>query len=929
MILGIDLPLPVVLLGAITGMTYGILAVGLILVYRSSRIINFAHGEIGAFGAALAGTAVIDWHLPYLVAFGLAVAAAAAIGALADVLVMRRLRSVPVVMSVVATLGLGQALLLISQVVNARATAGQVYPQPPLPSFDVGALRVTPSYFGMLFLTPVVVTALAWFLRTRYGLAVRAAAANHDAARVAGVSAARVSAATWAIAGAVSAYTATLVRPSQGFVRAEALGPGLLLRALAAAVLGGMVSLPTALAAGIGLGIVEQALKWNFPRAGLVEMVLFVVILGGLTLRRRDEARGEDRGQWAAVQAWPPLADSLRRIAIVRYLGKAVAVAAAAAAVVATFVVSDSGAVHLTVMASFALVGLSVAIVTGLSGQLSLGQFGLAGIGAVASYQVTQATGNYVLGFGAAAAAAGAASVVVAVPALRIRGLMLAVTTLSFALAASAWLLQQPWMLGRGVEPGRPGVGSLVLNTSKRYYLFALAVLAVGVWLASNVWRGGVGRRLRAVRDNEDAARAFTVSATSGKITGFVLAGLIAGLGGAVYGHALAHIDATTFPIEASITSVVTAVLGGLGVVAGPLMGVLYIVGLPGFVHMTAAGLAATAIGWLLILLVAPGGFAQLLRPARDRLVAWLAAARRTDDVPPPDRTDPPSLSSRLGVRASAHRELGAGEPLLEARGLEKRYGGVRAIGNVDFELRPGETVGLIGPNGAGKTTLFEVLSGFTRPDSGTVRFLGRDITRLGPEARAQRGLIRSFQDASLFPTFTTLDAVKLAMERTHPTRVVPSVLGVDRTERVRDERARELLHVMGLDRFRSTQVRELSTGTRRIAELTCLLALEPTVLLLDEPSSGIAQAETEALAELLEDIKRELHVALVVIEHDIPLVMGVADRIVVLESGVVIASGAPAEVRANQAVVDSYLGVRPKRRRRRRTIPAEPAGRS
>ena len=924
-VLGFELTGPVVALGAITGMTYGVLAVGLVLVYRSNRIINFAHGEIGAFGASLAGVAVLEWGAPYVAAVGLAVASSAAVGALSEVLVIRRLRAAPVVMSVVATLGLGQALLLLSAVVNGGATAGQVYPQPSfLPSFELGALRVTPAYFGMLFVTPALVAGLAWFLRSRFGLAVRAAASNPEAARTAGVSVARMSALAWAVAGAVSAYTAILIRPTQGFVRAEALGPGLLLRALAAAVLARMTSLPIALAAGVALGVVEQGLIWNFPRAGLVEMALFVVILVGLLAQRRQGGREQERGHWSAVQAWPPLPDAVRESWPVRNARPVAFGAGLVAAAALAALSSDSAAVHLVVMAAFAVVGLSVGVVTGLSGQLSLGQFALAGVGAAASYHATRAVGNYALGLAAAAAAAAAASVVVAVPALRIRGLMLAVTTLSFALASSAWLLQQPWMLGGGVDPGRPAVGELVLDRSREYLVFALGVLGLAVWLASNVWRGGLGRRLRALRDNEDGARAFTVSATTGKLQGFVLGGAIAGLGGAVYGHALARLDAAAFPMANSVTAVVATVLGGLGLVAGPLLGVLYVVGVPRFLPLDTAGLAATAIGWLLVVLAVPGGFAQALAPVRQRLIA--ALAERSGDGEPAAQQAAPVEAARVGLVARASRaEPGrSSDPLLCARAVSKDYGGVRAVDAVSLEVRRGETVGLIGPNGAGKTTLFELLSGFAACDEGSVLFDGRDVTGLGPEERAGLGLIRSFQDAALFPTFTTLDCVKLALERRMPTRALASIVGVDRRERERDARARDLVALMGLDAYRDKPVRHLSTGTRRIAEIACLVALEPAVLLLDEPSAGIAQRETEALGPLLEQVKAHLGTSLVVIEHDMPLVMGLSDRVVALEAGKVIASGPPAEIQADPAVIAAYLGDAraPKQPRRRRRTP-------
>ncbi len=914
-IFGFEITGPVLLLGTITGITYGLLAVGLVLVFRSNRLINFAHGEIGALGAAVLGVAVVEWDLPYWVAFPGALALSAAVGAGAEIAVVRRLRNVPNLMSIVATLGIAQFLLLFSFVLNEQARAGSTYPQPSgFPSFDVGALRVTPAYFGMLVLTPVLVVALTLFLRrSRYGIGIRGSADNPDAARMAGVSAGRMSTLSWAIAGAVSAFTAILIFPTRGFITGETLGPSLLLRALAAAVIARMRSLPVALGAGVAVGILEQEMLWNFTGGGLVEAALFVIILLALVLQPRYGGREEEKGSWASVQPWAPLSEGLRKVWAVRNLGWITAGAGIVLAVILGLVVTNATAVILVVILAFGLVGISLGIVTGLAGQLSLGQFAVAAVGAVASSAVAAQTGNFFLAFLTAGLTAAGVSALIGLPALRIRGLMLAVATLSFALAAQSWLLTQDWTLGEGEDPGRPILGNNPLNTGKEYYLFALIFVVIAVWIARNVWRSGFGRRLRAVRDNEDAARAFTIPTTFVKLQAFAVAGFVAGIGGAVYGHALSRLSSTAFPVGSSIDIVAMSVLGGIGILAGPLIGAFYIIGIPEFLPLDSAGLAAQKLGWLILILYVPGGIAALVRPIRDRIIGLFARGQSvtTEEKAPDPSTDgfsrAPSLLRKAKVGRPAQNADRA--DVLSVSGLTKRYGGVTAVDDVSFSVRSGQTLGIIGPNGAGKTTLFELIAGFVKPEAGTVSFRGSDVSSWSPVGRGMLGLIRSFQDASLFPTMTVFETVQLSLERRIPTRVMPALVGLDFSERQRSKRAAEIVELMGLEDYKYKTCSELSTGTRRITEIACMLALEPTVLLLDEPSSGVAQRETEALGGLLEQVRDYLGTTLIVIEHDMPLIMGLSDRIIAMESGRVIADGTPARVRSNTRVIESYLG--------------------
>jgi len=916
-LLGFHLALAPAALGLLSGLTYGLLAVGLVLIYRASKIINFAYGQMGAIAVAVMGLLTHNLGIPYYLALIPALATGAAVGGATELVVVRRLRRAPRMMSIVATLGVGSLLGQLASVVNPGAYSGNYLPNPPgLPAISIGGLRIDQAYMAMLVFAPVAVIALTLFLRrSRTGLGIRLSAANPDAARMAGIPVARMSSIVWSLAGVLSTLTALLIIPASGFSTASSFGPELLLRALAAAVVAGLYSLPVACVAGLVIGVVEQLLLYNYPNSGgIPDVVFYVLILVALLSRRASQGRDSEKGSWVSVTTWKPLTAAVARLPEIRLLRWSSAIIGIVVAAAVPLVMSDATATTMSAILAFSIVGLSVGIGAGLGGQLSLGQFGVAAIGAVAAFQASRfAPFPVVLIVGALAGAA--TSLVIGVPALRIRGMLLTVTTLGFALVTGEWLLNQGWALGAGgVTPPHPFLFGQSLDTGRSYYYVALVVFLIALAVAWNTRRLSLGRALLAIRDNEDNARAFTVRVQRLKIQGFVLAGALAGLGGVVYLFLFDFADATAFPAQSSIDVVAMTVIGGLGILLGPLLGAFYIVGLPQFLPLGATALAATQLGWLVLVLYLPGGIGQGLERLRDQYVRWAASRHGIDVNAEPARgISPPGVGSPAGGLTAIIRprepSVQATNVLLEARSLRKSFGGVAAVRDVSLVVRQGETVGLIGPNGAGKTTTFELISGFTKPDAGEVFFEGSDVTRAGPERRGRLGLIRSFQDAALFPTLTVTETVRLAFEPGLPTSFTRSVLGLPGTEKERRERASELIDVMGLGAYRSRRIQELSTGTRRITELACLIALSPSMLLLDEPSSGVAQRETEALAVLLGDLKAQLNLTMLIIEHDIPMIMGLSDRVIAMNAGTVLAEGTPRAVQADPLVIEAYLG--------------------
>jgi branched-chain amino acid transport system ATP-binding protein len=284
----------------------------------------------------------------------------------------------------------------------------------------------------------------------------------------------------------------------------------------------------------------------------------------------------------------------------------------------------------------------------------------------------------------------------------------------------------------------------------------------------------------------------------------------------------------------------------------------------------------------------------------------------------PAEKADAPSDKTFRTFDLASLVHSGKTRATLTARGLHKRFGGVTAVDDVDLDVEPGEIVGLMGPNGAGKTTVLDVLSGFVAPDAGTVGFVSRDggdldLSPLSPDARAMLGLGRSFQDARLFPGLTVTETLAVSCERwvtsreplAAALRLPASLL----SEAEVFERVERILALLRLAVFRDRFASELSTGSRRLVEFGCLLAQEPEVLLLDEPSAGLARAEAEALGPVLKGIRDATGAALVLVEHDVPLLRATCDRLIALDAGRIIATGTPAEVLDDPAVVRAYLG--------------------
>lgn len=899
---GFDLSAPLVLLGSIFGVGYALLGIGLVLAYRSSGFINFAHGSLGLVSAAMMSVVVNDYGVPYWFGFVGAIIVSALLSAGLEAVVVQKLSGSPKVLAMVATLGTSQALLLLALSFSGGGLGGASFPQPPFfPDFDLSAF-ISSSATALLILSPLVVAALYLFLqRSRYGLAIRGAASNPDAATLLGVDPRQMSMLSWALAGAISAFAAMLIIPNQSTVTPDTFGPDFIIRGLAVAALARFNSLPVAFAAGVGLGVLEQYISTNPNAAGYFDVALFVLILVGVALHVRGGREEQER--WDGLVSDERLPDAYLDVWILRNLGWVVgAIVTVFAALIPLWITNKSAFVITTILA-LAIIGISVSFLTGLAGQLSLGQVAFAAIGAVAAVRVGTEMGSVALGLVAGGLVGAAASAVVGLPALRVRGLQLAIVTLAFALATFSWLLRQDWAFGVGRSSRPLEFLGAEITTSKGYYYVALGAFVSILALASIVSGSAFGRSLVALRDNANAARVFRIAPRRTTLLAYGFSGFVAGLGGSVLAFANSFVTRALFTPSDSINVVSVAVIGGLSELTGPLLGAAYLVGIPGFFELNLSALAGLNAAWLILVLEQPRGLWGLLASTRasviDQVARWhgIDPATARLEVEPDD--DPAAVVLETGEMGTTRIDRRGGDEtdqLLVVNSVTKSFGSVTAVDKVSLAVARGETLGLIGPNGAGKTTLFELISGFVQPNEGSVSFDGVDISRRTPEARSAMGLVRSFQNASMFPTMTARDIIMLARQHAAPTSAI-------------DRSVNDTLRMFGLSALADQPVRRLSTGTRRIVELAANLALGPRLLLLDEPSAGIAQAETEALGSVIEKIRDSYGITIVVIEHDMPMLSAICDRMIALELGSIIAEGTPTEIQSNEAVIRSYLG--------------------
>jgi branched-chain amino acid transport system permease protein len=548
----------------------------------------------------------------------------------------------------------------------------------------------------------------------------------------------------------------------------------------------------------------------------------------------------------------------------------------------------------------YGIVAIGLNILSGYAGQFSLGHAAFMAMGAYTTAILSKSlntipffaqTGLHIwLGVIIGTVFAALFGIVLAIPALRVRGPYLAMVTVAFGWVV--WKILQEWVTVTGGDLGissipKPRIGVALLDTRSFYYVvlfFFLAALALQYRLIHSQF----GLRVRAVKHSEIAVASVGVDVYKLKVVVFVISAAFAGFGGTLFAHQQNYISPDNFQFFSSVFFLLAVLFGGAGTMLGPVIGAAVLMLLPEMLHdFDKYRLVVYASLILLTLYFLPKGVMGLLPEQRSTAPATVHAKDETVALPP--------------IKGAA----------LAVEGIIRRFGGLLALSDVSFRVSPGSIHALIGPNGAGKTTLINVVSGAYRPDGGVIRIDEENAKIESMHAAAQKGVVRTFQTLKLFGEMTVIEHVMIGMTRHAKAGLWDAIAG---SRQARDEasmqlkEARSLLKLLDIAHLENLTANSLAYGHRRLVEIARALAVKPRILLLDEPAAGLVAEEIRALSKVILRL-RSMGMTILLVEHHMDLVLGVSDRITVLDHGAIIAEGSPAEIRRDERVIAAYLG--------------------
>jgi ABC-type branched-subunit amino acid transport system ATPase component/branched-subunit amino acid ABC-type transport system permease component len=925
-----------VLSGLSQGCIFALVALGIVIVANVTGVYNFAQGNYVMFGGLLMTvTAGEGWSIPLAV-----VVTVAAVAAIA--LIQERLTVAPV-RGKLGPLGLMITTLGFGSILQGAALAifGE-YPKssPPFSSGSFVLLGAHLSYqtlwvWGVTLVCLSVVVAL--FRYTDIGRAMRASAINPVASRLYGIRIGSTSMGAFLLAGALSGIVAAVTVPLTSASWNSGLDVTLV--AFIAAALAGFTSPARAVAFGLALGVLESVsagLISSEYRLAIVYGTLIVFLLGrdlfgrdGVLQRtlKLSRVKAEKDVEIVALQERirARTADFVERLegakskprGIFEGIGSRSLLPIVLIAV-AFFVPSMSSDLGFQSAAVYIVLGAigatGLGLILGLAGQLSLGHAVFYIIG---GYGVAILTVKSGWGLLPAAAVAVAGSLVVAYVigrlTVRLSGFNLALATLAIQLIALVVAAQQ-------YPQGITGLPILHLFgtefiTAEQFFYLGMGVLSVCLVIARNIWVSQTGLALRAVGRDEEAAESLGLDVSRLKIRILLLGAGMASLAGvlwAIYGNFATQ---TSWDVTFTITLLTYVIVGGVASPFGAAAGAAVVGGMQYAVQESfnsSAGASTTQYtiilsGLFLIFFVLV--FRDGLTAIPDYILRF--AGRRRRGSPEETAVAAPVEAAAAGASGNGVNGDRHGLSLVQVEQLTKRFGSLPAVTDVDFSLLSGEITALIGPNGAGKSTVINMLSGAIVPSGGTIGIMGRQVVGLRPTDIGQSGVARTFQTPRLFEGLTALENVVLSRQRFRRSGLLGAVFRAPRCRREEadaEAEAHAWLDFVGLSDDADTIAMDLPVGRQRLAELARALATDPCVLLLDEPAAGLDGTETNALGAVVKTI-RDLEVAVLLVEHDMAMVMSIADKVFVLEEGAKISEGTPGTVGADPNVIEAYLG--------------------
>jgi branched-chain amino acid transport system permease protein len=920
--------------GVITGAIYALLAVGYSLVFSVSGALNLAQGAFVALGALVMYTFTHNAGLTVPVAFIASLAVVCAAIGIIEWTVIR-----PAVTRISHT----NLLMMMGGMLTAfEGAAFLIWGSTPISinqfsgskPITVGGLSIPTQAFWVVGAMLAAVAALSWVLmRTRWGRGLRATSENITAARLMGVPVDRMILLSFVAAAALGVIGGAVIAPLTSLDYSSMAG--YTNEGLIAVSLGGLGSVYGSVAGGLVLGIVEALVSGYV--SSLFSTTISLIILIAIIFLRPQGLLGRTRGRRIDVAE-----RAAGRIYAPPKLPRPVLLSGSAIVVIVMALLPDiipSGdmrAVNITGIFCLTIIGLD--LLSGIAGQVSLGQAGFMAIG---GYMTAILTTHYQVPTLLALVAGCGGSVLVAVVlglvCGRLRGMYLAIITLAFG------ILTEGLANGLGITGGPSGiggippltVGSFQFNTDKSFFYLIWIIVGVALVLTANLVRSNRGRILRAMHGDQVGARSLGLRVTRAKVAVFAISACMASVAGSLYADYFRYLSPDQVGSAESLQLITMLVIGGMGTLFGPLIGVALLTYLP-IAFQPLANYSTLVTGLLLVAFLRyfPAGlWGGALELVTRGLSRWARRGRPAAAAAeaPPGAVGPPAAGAavpaaapaepaasrvteageRVAAAASGPEPAGAAGSALRVVGMCKSFGGVAAVSDVSFQVPAGSLTALIGPNGAGKSTLFNLITNLYPPDSGEVHLHGRPLGRLAPERITSLGLFRTFQTARVFPQLSVLDNVLVGAYRLGRAGYLAQSLRLPRSlreERALETRARRLLELIGLAERAEERAAVLPLAAQKYLELARSLMSEPSVVLYDEPGAGMNDAETEELGTILRAIRDTGHTVLVV-EHNMSLVMGVSDHIVVMDAGRVIAAGPPRAVRSDPQVIRAYFG--------------------